>query len=227
MISKKLMNKKFLIGSVAGVILGAGILTGYTLDNRIEAGRDYNPITVSQDISERSGGEHGGRPEGRGGGEYRSGVEGSGAERGGEIRGNEGPDGPERSGGSEEGSGAMLAPDETFDMTRAGARLIMNYDSASNAFVGTVENTTNNTLTNVRIEVHLSNGAELGPTTPVDMAPGEVMNINLPSTPESFTGWTPHAEIGSGEGGGEHGSGSSGSERGGEHGSGGERKGGG
>ena len=58
----------------------------------------------------------------------------------------------------------------------------MNYDPAANAFTGTVENTTNSTLTNVRIEIHLSNGAELGPTTPVDMAPGEVININLPST---------------------------------------------
>ena len=154
---------------------------------------------------------------------------GSGEGAGGEGHGPGGEGGSESSrGGSEEGSGAMLAPDATFDMTRGGARLIMNYDAASNAFIGTVENTTNDTLTNVRIEVHLSNGTELGPTTPVDMAPGEVIAINLPSTPESFTGWTPHAEVGSGEGGGEHGSGSSGSESGGsEHGSGGERKGGG
>ena len=153
---------------------------------------------------------------------------GSGEGAGGEGHGPGGEGGSESSsGGSEEGSSAMLAPDETFDMTRAGARLIMNYDPATNAFIGTVENTTTNSLTNVRIEVHLSNGTELGPTTPVDMAPGEVMNINLPSTPESFAGWTPHAEVGSGEGGGEHGSGSSGNERGGEHGSGGERKGGG
>ena len=137
MISKKLMTNKFLMGSVAGVILGAGILTGYTLDNRIEAGRDYNPATVSQSIGGESGGEHG---FGTGGGE-------SGRESG--IEGAEG------SGGNEEGSGAgMLAPDETFDMTRAGARLIMNYDDAANAFTGTVENTTANALTNVRIEIH-------------------------------------------------------------------------
>ena len=59
MISKKLMTNKFFIGSVAGVILGAGILTGYTLDNRIEAGREYNPATVSQSIDGESRGEHG------------------------------------------------------------------------------------------------------------------------------------------------------------------------
>ena len=96
-----------------------------------------------------------------------------------------------------------------------------------------MENTTVNALSNVRIEVHLSNGTELGPTTPVDMAPGEVLQVNLPSTQGSFTGWVAHAEVGGGEhggsqgggeGGGEHGGGGEG---GGEHGSGGERRGGG
>jgi len=79
-------------------------------------------------------------------------------------------------------------------------------------------------LTRVRIEVHLSNGVELGPTTPVDMAPGQVLAVNLPATVEPFTGWAPHAEVGSGEGGG-GGEGSEGGNEhaaGGEHGSGGE-----
>ena len=121
-------------------------------------------------------------------------------------------------GGGEEGDGAnTLAPDETYDAVRSGARLILDYDAASNSFRGTVENTTQGTLDRVRIEVHLSNGAELGPTTPTDMAPGEMMEVNLPSTPASFTGWTAHAEIG---GGGE------GSESGGEHGAEGEHGGG-
>lgn len=153
------------------------------------------------------------------GGEHGSGGEGS-AEGGGEAS--------ER---SEEGSAATLAPDETFDMVRGGARLILSYDASANAFTGTVENTTNSVLTRVRIEVHLSNGTELGPTTPVDMAPGEVRTVNLPATAASFTGWVAHAEVGSAEGGsesgGEHGSGGGGNEAGGEHGSGGERRGGG
>ena len=138
----------------------------------------------SESSSGESAGEHGGS-----GGE--SGVEHGGGE----------------SGGGEEGSAAMLAPDATFDQTRNGARLTMGYDPAGNAFTGTVANTTNNTLTRVRIEVHLDNGTELGPTTPVDMAPGEVMAVNLPSTQAPFTGWVPHAEVGSGEAGGEHGAG--------------------
>ena len=125
---------------------------------------------------------------------------GSGGESGGEHGGGE-------SGGGEEGSAAMLAPDATFDQTRNGARLTMGYDPASNAFTGTVANTIDSTLTRVRIEVHLDNGTELGPTTPVDLAPGEVMAVNLPSTQAPFTGWVPHAEVGSGEAGGEHGTG--------------------
>lgn len=129
------------------------------------------------------------------------------------------------SGGGEEGSGAMLAPDQTFDMVRGGARLVLSYDASINAFTGTVENTTTNVLTRVRIEVHLSNGTELGPTTPVDMAPGEVIAVHMPATAGPFSGWVPHAEVGSGESGGEHGSG--GRESGGEHGSGGEGSGGG
>ena len=145
----------------------------------------------------------------------------------------------------EGGSGAdILAPDDTFDAIRGGARLILNYDASSNSFRGTVENTTSGVLERVRIEVHLSNGTELGPTTPTNMTPGEVALIDLSATPESFTGWTTHAEVGSGEegsesggehqAGGEHGGSAgeqrgehgSGRESGGEHG-GGERRGGG
>ena len=126
--------------------------------------------------------------------------------------------------GSEEGSGANLALDETFDAVRGGARLILSYDAAGNAFTGTVQNTTGTVLPQVRIEVHLSNGVELGPTTPVDLAPGQVLAVKLPATAAPFTGWIAHAEVGSGgEAGGEHGGGSQGGEGGGEHGPGGER----
>ena len=63
-------------------------------------------------------------------------------------------------------------------------------------------NTTSATLTQVRIEVHLSNGIELGPTTPADLAPGTALNVILHASAQSFDGWTPHAEVGGGEGGG-------------------------
>ncbi len=206
-------------------------------DEPAMAGVAYDGYVVHMEVFDCSGpgpvphsgegAETGGEgPEGSGneaGGEHGSGGEGS-AEGGGEA-----------SEGGEEGSAATLAPDETFDMVRGGARLILSYDASANAFTGTVENTTNSVLTRVRIEVHLSNGTELGPTTPVDMAPGEVRTVNLPATAASFTGWVAHAEVGSAEGGsesggesgGEHGSGGGGNEAGGEHGSGGERRGGG
>ena len=96
----------------------------------------------------------------------------------------------------EEESGTQFALNETFDEVRAGARLILQYDSTANAFVGTVENTTETTLARVRVEVHLSNGIELGPTTPVNLAPGQISDINLPAGDQSFTSWSAHPEVG-------------------------------
>ena len=191
---KKLITRTFLIGPILAAILGVGILMGCAGDNGAGEGRESGAERTGQEVSERGGGEAGG--EHSGGGE--------GAEGGGEGSGGEG--------GSEEGSGATLAADETFDMVRGGARLVLGYDAPSNSFRGMVENTTSNVLTNVRIEVHLSNGTELGPTTPIDLAPGQVVAVNLLSTQAPFTGWVAHAEVGSGggesgggEGAGEHG----------------------
>ena len=182
---KKLIARTFLFGPVLAVIFSAGILIGCSGDNGPGEGRDSGGETTSQ--GGESGGEH---PGGEGEGAEGSGGEGS--ESGGES-------GSESGGsGGEEGSGATLGLNETFDMVRGGARLILSYDAASNSFKGTVENTTNNVLTRVRIEVHLSNGTELGPTAPVDMAPGQVLTIDLPATAASFTGWVAHAEVGGG-----------------------------
>ena len=123
--------------------------------------------------------------------------------------------------GGEEG-GTMLALDETFDTVRKGAHLVMSYDAKANAFTGTVTNTTDATLELVRVEIHLSSGTELGPTTPMDLAAGASMDVRLdPPKGEQFDGWVPHAEVGpmSQSGGGE---GSGGEGSGSEHGSGGE-----
>ena len=128
--------------------------------------------------------------------------------------------------GEGEESGTVLALDQTYDAVRNGAHLILRYDAEANAFVGTVRNATGGTLRLVRVEVHLSNGTELGPTTPVDLAPGAAIEVRLAATATAFTGWTAHAEVGpghgaGGEGGGEHDSGGAG----GEHGSGRESRG--
>ncbi len=85
---------------------------------------------------------------------------------------------------------------DTYDQTRNGSRLILEYSAAERAFVGTVENTTDGALTRVRVEVHLSNGAELGPTTPGDLAPGDSRAIRLEATEEPFDTWNSHPEVG-------------------------------
>ena len=115
------------------------------------------------------------------------------------------------SGHGEEGeeSGTELGLNETYDKVRNGARLILAYDAQSNSFNGVVENTTDETLKRVRVEVHLSNGKELGPTTPADLAPSERRDVKLAATSKDFDGWNAHPEVGigehgSGEGRGEH-----------------------
>ena len=124
---------------------------------------------------------------------------------------------------SDEESAVQLTLADTYDHTRNGARLILNYDAATNTFKGTVENTTNAVLPQVRVEIHLFNSQgpnppdpELGPTPPVDLAPGQKIPIELIAIDEPFDRWVAHPEVGpssGGEGGGEHGG-----EGGGEHG---------
>ena len=155
-----------------------------------------------------------------------AGEHGSGGEDGEDGGSGDGEDSEHASASDGEESGNTLTLTERYDTVRKGARLVLAYDAQNNAFNGTVENITDSTLQQVRVEVHLSNGVELGPTTPVDLAPGQKVDVTLPATAQSFDGWTPHAEVGPGTGGeaGEHGSGgedSEDSEDGGENNSGG------
>ena len=96
----------------------------------------------------------------------------------------------------QEQSAVQFSKSDTYDHTRNGARLILTFDRKANEFVGTVENTTDDTLSRVRVEVHLSNGTELGPTTPTDLDPGEAMDITLTATEEAFGTWSAHPEVG-------------------------------
>ena len=122
MISMKLNKKALVIVPVAAAVLGAGTVLGYANYPKIADGWDPGGPRTAQDISRGEGpGEHG-----------------PGGERG--VRGESGGS------GLEEASGAILALNETFDATRGGARLTLNYDASTNAFVGLVENTTGNVL---------------------------------------------------------------------------------
>ncbi|MEN8193695.1 MAG: FxLYD domain-containing protein [Bacteroidota bacterium] len=105
---------------------------------------------------------------------------------------------------NDEEEGVQLSIDETYDSVQKGVRLIMSYDDTSSSFVGTVENVTNETIKSVRVEVHLSNGVELGPTTKTDIAAGEKQDVQLSTEGESFTWWSAHAESGEDEHGTNH-----------------------
>ena len=107
----------------------------------------------------------------------------------------------EGEGHAEEGEEADLRIplDGIHDAVRKGARLILRFDSESAAFMGTVENVTEKALSRVRIEVHLSNGEELGPTPPIDLDPGKKVEVKLSVEGQSFDWWKAHAEVGSSE----------------------------
>ena len=128
------------------------------------------------------------------------------------------------SGGDEE-SANQLTLDETYDNVRNGAHLTMQYDAATNSFTGTVTNTTDAVLQQVRVEIHLFDSktgkstAELGPTTPKDLDPGETQDIVLAEEGPPFDRWTAHPEVGPSSGGS---GGEGGNEAGGEHSAGGE-----
>ena len=109
----------------------------------------------------------------------------------------EGGEGDEHGKGGEEGeeSGVYIGAAETWDVVRGGARLVLAFDPESNAFVGTVENTTRETLCAVRVEVHLSTGTELGPTERTDVRAGQSTAVRLPTEGEAFDTWTAHAEL--------------------------------
>lgn len=96
--------------------------------------------------------------------------------------------------GAEEEPNIRLGLTETFDTVRKGVRLILTYDKTSSSFVGTVENVSSEKVHAVRVEVHLSNGVELGPTAPKDLTPGNRLNVNLSAAGQSFTWWKAHAE---------------------------------
>ena len=165
------MNRLTTASTAIGVILIALVSIGCSNDS--EAGEHSS----GSEGVEQSGSEHSGDAE--------AGEHSGDAEAG------------EHDGGAEEGEepGVQLELSETFDEVRAGARLILSYDSTDNLFKGTVENTTDSTLRRVRVEVHLSNGIELGPTTPVDIWPGRMIDVILTATGDPFTSWSAHAEV--------------------------------
>ena len=98
--------------------------------------------------------------------------------------------------GEGEETGPRISKDGTYDEVRKGVRLILSFDNESSSFFGTVQNVTEKTISRVRVEVHLSNGSELGPTRPIDLAPGKKVDVGLSAEGQSFNWWKAHAEAG-------------------------------
>ena len=95
-------------------------------------------------------------------------------------------------------SGTQYGLADTARETRSGIDLVMSYDAAAQAFTGTVTNTTAAAVANVRVEIHLSNGVELGPTDQVTLSAGQTNPVELAASGQSFTRWSVHVELGSG-----------------------------
>lgn len=128
-------------------------------------------------------------------GEHEEGGEHDGEGEHREGRGEHGGEGGHEEGDEGEESGIYIGRAETWDETRRGARLVLSFDTGRNAFAGTVENTTNETLCAVRVEVHLSSGTELGPTQRTDLAAGASTRVELETAGEAFERWTAHPEV--------------------------------
>ena len=185
--------------TVTIMIIAVALALAFTGCGSSESGEHSRESESSERSSGGESGESGRESEsGESGSESESGEHRRESESGERSRESESGEHSEGGESGEEGeeSGTQYKLNETFDQVRAGARLILTYDSTSNAFTGTVENTTNATLSRVRVEVHLSNGIELGPTTPVDLAPGQVHDIELPASSQPFQSWSAHPEVG-------------------------------
>ena len=164
-------------------------------------------------------------------------AEGEGHERGegaGEHDGRKGGGERDGRGGGEHGQSTAGGEDEGAyvpKMTKQnklfanGARLVLAFDPATQVFAGSVTNTMARTLQQVRVEVHLDNGTELGPTKRIDVSPGQTVAVELGAFGNEFGAWVSHPEAGveeghggRGEGAGEHGGGEGHGEEAGERG---------
>ena len=96
----------------------------------------------------------------------------------------------------EEEDGTRYKVAETAMQARGGVDLVMSYDQNTQKFNGTVTNTNDAAVSDVRVEIHLSNGTELGPTPRTGLATQESKPVTLDATGQSFDWWSVHVELG-------------------------------
>ena len=206
MICKKLMTKKFLVGSVLGGLLSAVIINGCTVDTRLGDAPDSDRATVSQGISEREGGHSGGEHSSR-----REGNESSGEGSGGSDEHGSGGEGGSTGsdGGGESSEAAMSSPitprGQSWDGVLGGLAISARYDAATRSVHATVRNTLSQKLCYVQAEPHLKSGTktvgELGPDKLGDLNPGQEATSSLAVASEpklagvSYDGYVVHLEV--------------------------------
>jgi hypothetical protein len=88
-----------------------------------------------------------------------------------------------------------LTRGETYNRIDNGVRLVLSFNPEDNSFNGYVENITQDSLKRVSVEVFLSSGVELGPTSLLDLAPGERKEVKLFAKNFEFDSWTAHPEV--------------------------------
>ena len=192
---RKLTNRWLGIG--AAVALSFAVIACASVPSEGVEGTDNSGAALDAGEDREGGagegsGEHGETGERRGSEE--AGEHGA-SEGGEEGEGEHGEEGGHREGEEGEESGTYIARNETWDRTRRGARLVLTFNASRNAFVGTVENTTEQTLCALRVEVHLDSGTELGPTARTDVPSNGTIEVELPTAGERFETWTAHPEL--------------------------------
>lgn len=102
-------------------------------------------------------------------------------------------------GGEGEEDGTQFNKQQTYNVIKHGVQLVLKYDKQSNAFNGYMLNTSNKNIERARVEVHLSNGTELGPTKPITLVAKMKQEVVLKATEKPFKTWSTHAEVGNNE----------------------------
>ena len=95
-------------------------------------------------------------------------------------------------------SGTQYQLSDTARESRSGVDLVLRYDQPNETFTGSLTNTTGAPVADVRVEIHLSNGVELGPTPRIMIGAGETSPVELDARGQSFTSFSVHIEIGPG-----------------------------
>ncbi|MYA65296.1 MAG: hypothetical protein F4139_09920 [Gemmatimonadetes bacterium] len=151
-----------------------------------QARADLREMRLAAGLSARTAAPQAGQPA------IRERREGAGEHGGREGRG----EGRGEHGGSEEGGAYMPKMTKQNELFGNGARLVLQFNPRTQVFAGSVTNTTSRTLSQVRVEVHLDNGTELGPTKRIDVAPGQTVPVELGAFGNDFNAWISHPEAG-------------------------------